>query len=118
MILVKRKIRDSTITFLKLDDGKFVHLSDFIQFYDDVESGGFEYENYEKDFLEKIFSAYREDCQSILDRKNSFVTGSLTHEYFINRKKKKKFLGKINRYLTDLKVFNIVQKKLHKIKNA
>ena len=118
MILVKRKIRETVFTYLKLDDGKYVHLSEFVRFYDDVKNSYFEYENYDKEFLDKIFFAFRFECQSILNRKNSFKSGSLTHEYTINNRKKKEFLGKSDKYLNDLKVFNIVQKKLQKIKNA
>ena len=88
------------------------------RFYDDVKNSYFEYENYDKEFLDKIFFAFRFECQSILNRKNSFKSGSLTHEYTINNRKKKEFLGKSDKYLNDLKVFNIVQKKLQKIKNA
>jgi len=118
MILVKRKIANSILTFLKLDNGKYVHLSEFVRFYDDVKNRSFEYENYNTEFLDKIFFAFRTEYQSILNRKNSFKTGTLSHEYTINNRKKEKFLGKTNRYLTDLKVFNIVQKKLRKIKEA
>jgi len=117
MILAKRKIRDSILTFVKLDNDTYVHLSDFIRLYDDVKDRSFEYENYSVDFLEKIFWAFRKDCQSILVRENSFRSGCLTHKYSVNTDKKEYWLGEVNRYLTDLKVFNVMQKKWRKIKN-
>lgn len=116
MILVNRKIRHETLTFLKLDNGTYVHLSDFIRFYDDVKSLSFEYENYTKDFLDKIFFAFRKNCRSIIVRKNDFKTGTLFHKYYIDADIMNEWLEGIEKFLEAKKSQNNINKKLLKIK--